>query len=306
MRKRSLAALCTVTALGVVLTIPATAQAADPHPSGFRSWTDQTRLYLDFGTQQPKDLKVHLRKTGTDTPVATVTSFEYMEDEDPCSPSCQDDPGFWGIQSAPLRLADLGQYSLDVEYDDTLGETILHKNKATLDYRLIPRVTAFEVVGRPHLENRTVTIKADAVARDPRNDTDQPLANGKLVLDTPGAATPMVTDAAGHLETPFTFTGTEQLNIARLMVKLRPEDRDRLPEHGQEREVDIAGFPTPKITLDSAKVVGPDGSKAPVSGRVTFVGGDGTPKPVPVGTALRHDTAGSSRPARTAGSPHRS
>ncbi|MDD9375138.1 hypothetical protein M8Z33_00305 [Streptomyces sp. ZAF1911] len=125
MRKRSLAALCTATALGIVLAIPTAATAADPHASGFRAWTDRTRVYLDFGTGPlPKGLKVHLRKAGTATPAATVTSFEPRADDTPCVPSCQQDPGVTGVQSAPLRLADLGRYTVDVEYTGTVGEPI--------------------------------------------------------------------------------------------------------------------------------------------------------------------------------------
>ncbi|MFJ7266090.1 hypothetical protein ACIQV3_05365 [Streptomyces sp. NPDC099050] len=289
MRKRSLAALCTVTALGAVLAIPTAALAADSHPSGFKAWTDRTRLYLDFGsTALPKDLKVHLRKHGTDTRVATVTSFEFMDDEDPCMPSCEEDEGESGIRSTPLRLADLGTYSVDVEYDGTLGETILHKNKSTLEYRLIPMVTALEVVGTPQIEHRTVTVKADAVARDPRNDVDQPLPNGKLVLETSGAATPVATDASGHIETPFTFTGTEKNEgkyHAGVQVTLRPEGELKNSPLGQTRDVQVLR-PLASITLDTAKVTGPDGGEAPLSGRITFKGDDGTMKPVPAGTPV--------------------
>ncbi|MDD9375137.1 hypothetical protein M8Z33_00300 [Streptomyces sp. ZAF1911] len=56
------------------------------------------------------------------------------------------------------------------------------------------------MVGKPHLDNRTVAVKADAVGRDPRNDTDQPLASGKLVVETNAVTAPLVTDAAGHVE----------------------------------------------------------------------------------------------------------
>ncbi|WP_407839741.1 hypothetical protein ACE1OC_30740 [Streptomyces sp. DSM 116496] len=297
MRKRSLAALCTATALGVILAIPTAALAADPHPSGFRAWTDNTRIHLDFGSSpRPKRLKVHLRKPGTAAPVATITSFESTPDEDPCSPSCQDDTDpETGIRSAPLRLADLGTYSVDVVYDGTLSEPIVHKDKATLTYGLIPRVTALQVVGTPHLENRTVTVKADAVGLDPRNDTERPLPNGKLMLESAGTSTPVYTDAAGHIETPFTFTGTERFDAGSttgVRLTLRPEKEWENSPLGQSRTVPTGPRPASKITLDAAKVSAPDGSKAPVGGRLTFKGADGTMKPAPAGTWVQSRDGG--------------
>ncbi|MFF1413637.1 hypothetical protein ACFVX6_28285 [Streptomyces sp. NPDC058289] len=297
MRKRSLAALCTATALGVVLAIPTAALAADPHPSGFKAWTDGTRIHLDFGSAPlPKHLKAQIRKAGSSTPVATVTSFESTPDEDPCSPSCEDDTDpETGIRSAPLRLADLGTYSVDVVYDGTLSEPIVHKDKTTLTYGLIPRVTALTVVGRPDVEHRTVTIKADAVGRDPRNDTEQPLPNGKLILDTAGASTPLFTDAAGHIETPFTFTGAEKNEASSgtgVRVTLRPENEQANSPLGQSRDIHTTQGPASRITLDTAKVSAPDGSKAPVSGRLTFKGADGTMKPAPAGTWVQSRNGG--------------
>ncbi|MFB6521924.1 hypothetical protein [Streptomyces sp. NPDC056401] len=300
MRKRSLAVLCTATALGAVLAVPTTALAADPHPSGFRVWTDSTRIHLDFGgSKLPQHLKVNLRKAGSATPVATITSFERTPDEDPCSPSCQDDTDpETGIRSAPLRLADLGTYSVDVLYDGTVGEPIVHKDKATLAYGLIPRVTGLEVVGKPDLEHRTVTVKADAVGLDPRNDTEQPLPNGKLMLDTTAGSTPVLTDAAGHIETPFTFTGSETnepgISGTAVRVTLRPEKEGARSPLGKSRTVQTS-VPSSRITLDTATVKAPDGSKAPVGGRITFKGADGTWKPAPAGAWVRSRDGGSAQ-----------
>lgn len=285
MRKRTLAVLCTATALAGALGAPTAAQAAEQFPKGFHTWTDETRVFLDFGTDRPKGLKVHLRKAGTATRVATVTEFQYLPDEDPCSPSCQDDPGETGIGSAPLRLADLAKYSVDVEYTGTAGETILHKDKTTLDYHLIPEVTAFEVIGDPDIENMAVTLKGDAVTVDPRDDSRKPLSNSGLIVETSAAKTPLTTDAAGHVEVPFTFTGTEQKGDRwdSIRMTLRPDGSDS--DHGRTNEVQI-DQPWAKVTLDTTKVTGPDGTTAPVSGRASFRGHDGTDKPVPAGTPM--------------------
>ncbi|MEU2021894.1 hypothetical protein ABZ565_06980 [Streptomyces sp. NPDC016469] len=291
MRRRTLSALCALGALGAfggVLAAPTAAQAADPHPSGPSVRTDETRIYVDFGTRTlPKDLKVLLRKSGTDTPVATIDEFSFLEDTDPCMPSCQDDPGETAVETTPLRLADLGQYAVDVEYDGTEGETILHKDEAVFDYHLIPQVKTFEVSGKPDLEHRTVTVKADATLRDPRDGTETPMANGRLVLETTAAKTGLTTDAAGHVERPFTFTGTEkhdattQQNDVRLV--LRPAGVDAA--HGLTRQVEV-GYTTTDITLDSPTVRGADGTDAPLTGRATYRDNNGVSKPVPVGTPM--------------------
>ncbi|POX57361.1 hypothetical protein C3489_01235 [Streptomyces sp. Ru71] len=288
MRRSTLAALCTLGALGGVLTVPTAAQAADPHPNGPSVRTSETRIHLDFGTNTlPKDLKVLLRKEGTDTPVATVTEFIHVQDTDPCNPSCQDDPGETAIETSPLRLADLGRYAVDVEYAGTAGETIVHKDEAVFDYHLIPQVTSFEVTGKPDLEHRTVSIAADATLRDPRDDSEKPMPNGRLVLETTAAKTELTTDATGHLTAPYTFTGTEQHDTSTyqndVKVILRPADADAA--HGQTRRVEV-GYTATSIALDSPKVTGPDGKDAPLTGRATYRGSDGVDKPVPVGTPM--------------------
>lgn len=288
MRRRSLSVLCTLGALGGALAVPTAAQAADPHPSGPAVRTDETRIYLDFGTfTLPKDLKVLLRKEGTDTPVATITEFGFMEDTVPCDPSCEDDPGETTVETSPLRLADLGRYAVDVEYDGTEGETILHKDEAVLDYHLIPQVKTFEVSGQPDLEHRTVTVKADATLRDPRDDSETPMANGRLVLETTAARTALNTDAAGHVETSFTFTGTEKHDTSTyqndVRMVLRPAGADAA--HGLTRQVEV-GYTATTITLDSHTVRGADGTDAPLTGRATYRDSNGVSKPVPVGTPM--------------------
>ncbi|MFJ7629753.1 hypothetical protein ACIQZN_24970 [Streptomyces sp. NPDC097595] len=291
MRRRTLSALCALGALGAlggVLAAPTAAQAADPHPSGPSVRTDETRIYVDFGTSTlPKDLKVLLREPGTETPVATITEFDFVEDPDPCMPSCQDDSGETAVETTPLRLADLGRYAVDIEYDGTEGESILHKDEAVFDYHLIPQVKTFEVSGKPDVEHRTVTVKADATLRDPRDGAETPMADGRLVLETTAAKTGLTTDAAGHVERSFTFTGTEQhdtttyQNDVRLV--LRPAGEDAA--HGLTRQVEV-GYTTTDITLDSPTVRGADGTDAPLSGRATYRDSNGVSKPVPVGTPM--------------------
>ncbi|POX47465.1 hypothetical protein C3489_29520 [Streptomyces sp. Ru71] len=275
MRRRTLAALCTLGALGGLLAMPTAAQAADPYPNGPSVRTDDTRVYVDFGTSTPpEDLKVVLRKEGTDAPVATVTEFGA-------------DSGGTAVKTSALRLADLGRYAVDVEYAGTGGETVLHKDEAVLDYHLIPLVKTFDVIGTPDLEHRTVTLKADATLRDPRDDSEKPMVNGRLVVETTAARTGVTTDAAGHLEVPFTFTGTEKQDKRTwqndVRVAVRPAGAD--PSHGQARYV-VVPIAETTITLDSPKVTGPDGTDAPLTGRATYRYRDGVSRPVPLGTAM--------------------
>ncbi|NEC68500.1 hypothetical protein [Streptomyces sp. SID9727] len=288
MRRRTLSVLCALGALGGALATPTAAQAADPLPGSLSVRTDETRIYVDFGTfTLPKDLKVLLRKPGTDTPVATIDEFEFLEDPDPCSPSCQDDTGETTVGTTPLRLADLGQYAVDVEYDGTEGETILHKDEAVFDYHLIPQVKAFEVSGKPDVEHKTVTVRADATLRDPRDGAETPMANGRLVLETTAAKTGLTTDAAGHVESSYTFTGTEKHDLETyqndVKVVLRPAGADAA--HGLTRQVEV-GFTVTDITLDSSTVRGADGTDAPLTGRATYKDNNGVSKPVPVGTLM--------------------
>ncbi|MEV5603178.1 hypothetical protein AB0L33_17225 [Streptomyces sp. NPDC052299] len=288
MRRRTVSVLCALGALGGALATPTAAQAADPHPSGPLVRTDETRIYVDFGSYTlPKDLKVLLRKPGTDTPVATIDEFQFLEDTDPCMPSCQDDPGETTVGTTPLRLRDLGRYAVDVEYDGTEGETILHQDETVFDYQLIPQVKTFEVSGKPDLEHRTVTIEADATLRDPRDGAETPMANGRLVLETTAAKTGLTTDAAGHVESSFTFTGTEKHDTTTpandFKAVLRPAGADAA--HGLTRQVEV-GYTTTDITLDSPTVRGADGTDAPLAGRATYRDNNGVSKPVPVGTPM--------------------
>ncbi|GGZ10246.1 hypothetical protein [Streptomyces poonensis] len=286
MRKRTLSVLCTLGALGGVLAVPAAAQAADPFPSGPSVRTSENAVFLDFGTRKlPKDLKVFLREPGTDTPVATITELDWADEGDDVD---WDEPHVTVVRTSPLRLADLGRYAVDVEYDGTEGETILHKDEAVLDYRLIPLVKTFEVIGDPDLVNRTVTIKGDATLRDPRDDSETPMANGRLVLETTAAKTELTTDAAGHVETPYTFTGTEKEDKSTpsrddFAVVLRPADEDAA--HGLTRQVEV-DKPWVTITLDSSTVRGADGTDVPLSGRATYRDHNGVSQPVPVGTLM--------------------
>ncbi|WP_320773760.1 hypothetical protein [Streptomyces sp. CRN 30] len=287
MRRRTLSVLCTLGALGGVLAVPTAAQAADPYPSGPSVRTSENAVVLDFGTfDLPKNLKVLLRETGTDTPVATITEFGFVDDGDDVD---WDEPHVTAVTTSPLRLADLGRYAVDVEYDGTGGETILHKGEAVLDYRLIPLVKTFEVSGGPvDLDNRTVTVTADAALRDPRDDSETPMANGRLVLETTAARTEVKTDASGHAETPFTFTGTEKQDITTrskndVRVVLRPADADAT--YGLTRQVEVH-LPSTTVKLDSPTVRGADGTDVPLSGRATYVDRNGVRKPVPVGSLM--------------------
>ncbi|MER5488864.1 hypothetical protein ABT024_37405, partial [Streptomyces sp. NPDC002812] len=144
MKKRISAVLCTATALGAVLAAPTVAHAADPYRA-FRTYANSSAISLDFPaleyTQEgPKGLKVHVRAKGASTPAATLTSFT---EKSYCHSMCETDMPEWRVsaETGPVRLAAFGQYVVDVEYQGTEGEPVLHKDQGTFDYQLQP---AFE------------------------------------------------------------------------------------------------------------------------------------------------------------------
>ncbi|MCX5129963.1 hypothetical protein OG898_28455 [Streptomyces sp. NBC_00193] len=72
-----------------------------------------------------------------------------------------------------------------------------------------------------------------------------------------------------------------------IMVTLRPESEAVGSGLGRSLMVGTLPPPKSKITMDAAKLRGPDASTVPASGRLTFQSADGTWKPAPAGTGVR-------------------
>ncbi|MCX5406397.1 hypothetical protein OHA37_21290 [Streptomyces sp. NBC_00335] len=284
MKKLISTALCTATAMAAMLAMPTAAQAADPHPEFYASTQhEQVVLYVE-SLKRPAGLKVHLRKKGTAQRVLTVSEFVSMPYDDPCSEaaSCMD-PSPFG--TAPLKLAALGEYDVDVEYTGTQGEPILHKNKTTLNYRLRPLFSNVKN-SKPELSlaDRDTVVSGDINLYDPRDSSTKPLTGGAVTTVHGAAPASLTTDANGHFEGGITANGSSgfrnddgkpatSIGLATEVNGARDTDYF---------EVSVAPVET-RVALDSTNVSGPYGTEAKVTGTVTYESPEGTWKPVPAG-----------------------
>ncbi|MER5761006.1 hypothetical protein [Streptomyces sp. NPDC002082] len=286
MNKRIGAVLCTVTAMGVVLAVPTTAQAADPYAQGFSTLTENEKVIVFFNSlDRPKNLKVILRRKGGTAPVATLTSFtERINEEDVCEPSCGD------ILPHPLeasvpKLPLLGEYSVDVQYTGTMGETILHKDRATLNYRLRPYFENVKAANGVSLAAPDTKVSGDVKLYDPRTNTSKPFT-GAFTARTGKVTTPLVADAQGHFASKVTVSGAENgggpdydntfVHLTATVDGVKDEEAVPVPVTAVYA----------RIALDAAKVTGPFGTLGDVSGTVTWESPDGTWKPVPAGATI--------------------
>ncbi|MFF3215341.1 hypothetical protein ACFYYB_32450 [Streptomyces sp. NPDC002886] len=301
MNKRITAVLCTATALGAVLAVPTAAQADESRPKGFSARVEHETVTLDFSGDPPKDLKVHLRKKGTTKRVATVTSFHPVrpEDWDPCADSCGDpDPTWFPVRTAPLKLADLGEYAVDVEYDGTGGETVLHKDKAVLTYQVRPSFTNLKATNGVSFARPDTVVSGDIKLYDPRNGSLKPYAGGAFTTRTGTVSSPLTADAKGHFTSKVTFSGAESgtTRAGHDSTYVHLASKANGSEERASVAVPVTASTAARIALDSPTVTGPYGTAGKVSGTVTWKSADGSWKPAPAGLRIAVDTG--------AGLPH--
>ncbi|MET9856265.1 hypothetical protein ABZY57_25395 [Streptomyces sp. NPDC006450] len=116
-------------AVGTVWAVPTVARAADPYPDiGAYSWDERVVVSTwDTLVNVPVGLKAHVRKKGSPTRLATLTQFTRRPD--PCTTNCGSEPlPPRDFQSEPVKLPELGEYVIDLEYTGSQGETILHED----------------------------------------------------------------------------------------------------------------------------------------------------------------------------------
>lgn len=291
MRKRILAVLCSATAMGAVLAVPTAAHAADPY-LWLKAEVENESVVLDFGTmEQPKGLKVHLRKKGTTERVATVTSFD---SRDECMFGCD----IGGVESrlfltGPLKLAQLGEYAVDVEYAGTEGETVLRQDKAAVNYRLRPVFENVKTSNGVSLARRDTVLSGDLRIHDPRDGSRKPFAGGTI---TPAGvvATPFKADAQGHFKSRIAFSGNEDvrpyveggMDLANIGFAT---ELNGVKEQGSV-QVSVASAEA-RITLDSPALTGAYAMRGKVGGTITWKAADGTWKPAPAGTPVWGESA---------------
>ncbi|GHA71187.1 hypothetical protein GCM10010305_12110 [Streptomyces termitum] len=272
LRRFTSAALVAATAVLGTLCAPGVAQAADPGNLQTVHASPQGITVMSLGALP--DFAAHLRKKGSETRVKTITSWTYTND---CEPSCMEDY----YRSGPLALADLGVYSVDIEYKGTEGETVLHKDAGELDYRPVAVFQNAAASRAVSLDSLGTTVSADLAARDPRDGKLTPLAGRQVTLDVSGRTRTATTDAAGHLSVPVEYTGTEPSG----RIALLPAPGDYIGTQGSVTPV--VETQKVKVALDegSREVTAPYGSSVTVRGSIHRVAKDGTEKPV--ATAMR-------------------
>ncbi|MFB6522966.1 hypothetical protein [Streptomyces sp. NPDC056401] len=283
MNNRINAVLCTATVLGLgatALAVPTTAAqaAAAVQPRQFSAHVVHERVILDFGTEPlPKDLKVHLRKKGTTARVATVTGFTAAPE---------------GVQTAPLKLAALGEYSVDVEYDGPQGEPVSHKDKTSLNYQVRPSFTNLKASKPVSLADPQTVVSGDIKLYDPRNGALKPYP-GTFTARTGTVTTPVAPDAQGHFASKITVNGAES------GAKAADHDSTYVHLAGEANGIkDQESLPLPvtpgaaaRITLDSSTLTGPFGTSGKIGGTVTWKAADGTWKPAPAGLRIAVNTS---------------
>ncbi|MCY0929388.1 hypothetical protein OTB20_24945 [Streptomyces sp. H27-H1] len=293
MKKRISAVLCAATAMGGVLAVPTGAQAADPFPKGFHAEVANEEVNLSFNTwDAPADLKVHVRKKGTTTRVATITGLSAREPE--CTSSCEDPipPTTRYFSTGPLKLPDLGEYTLDVEYDGTEGDTVLHQDKAALKYQLRPVFENVKASDSVSLAQLDTVVSGDVQIHDPRDSSRKPFAGGTVTRLIGTASTPVTTDAQGHFESKVTLSGAEPLRphawaegwyyvAIDLAAELNGATAKASPENPS------VSHRRARITRDATKVTGAYGTRGKVGGTVDWQTPDGTYKPVPAGMKIK-------------------
>ncbi|MCX5405850.1 hypothetical protein OHA37_18385 [Streptomyces sp. NBC_00335] len=288
MKKRILALLCTATAVGAVLAGPTAAHAADPYRL-LKAEMEYERVVLDFGApEQPDGLKVHVRKKGTTERVATVASFS---SRDRCSFEC----GIGEVTSRsfltdPLVLPELGEYTVDVEYDGTEGETVLHQDEAAVNYRLRPVFEDLKISNGVSLTQPNTVISGDIKIHDPRDNSQKAIAGGTITPRFGALTTPFKADAQGHFQYKAAFTGGEEVHTswAELEYGFTYASIDFTTTLNGVKEQDYVRVPVTstqaRIALASSKATGAYATRGKVSGTVTWQASDGTWKPAPAGT----------------------
>ncbi|MFF3214834.1 hypothetical protein ACFYYB_29875 [Streptomyces sp. NPDC002886] len=292
MKKRISAVLCTATALGAMLAAPTAAHAADPYRT-FRTYANSSSIGLafpvpEYALERPEGLKVHVRAKGTSTPVATITDFT---ESTHCVETCDLDTPVWemSLETGPVRLAALGQYTVDVEYRGTEGETVLHKDRGTLDYRLEP---VFEGVsaGDLSLAKRDTVVAGTVQIQDPRDSSKKPYAGGPLTVQLGKATTSIAADAQGRFTSKLKLVGNEpvyqdnwQSSASHVPVTLTASVDGFKKLNTARAHVNTMRA---RIALDSSKQTGAYGTRGKISGAVTWKSPDGTYKPVPAGTKI--------------------
>lgn len=195
------------------------------------------------------------------------------------------------LTTGPLRLADLGQYAVDVEYEGTEGEPVLHKDRSTLSYDLRPVFENVKSSNGVSLTERDTVVSGDIKIHDPRDSSRKPFAGGTVTRRIGTVATPVTADAQGHFESKIVVTGAEPVHEDHFDYGWYHVHVDLATELNGAKAVtstEPAVWATrARITLDSTTQTGAYATRGKVGGTVAWLSPDGTYKPVPAGMEIK-------------------
>ncbi|MFJ6935366.1 hypothetical protein [Streptomyces sp. NPDC101132] len=223
------------------------------------------------GAPRPAGLAVHVRVPGSDTRLATVTEFPFGGK----TVAGKVQP----LQSAALKLAELGNYALDLEYRDARGVPVLRKDLGRLTYQVRPWLSEVGPVGGSvSLDSLRTAVRGRLTATDPRDGQEVPLGGTAVKVDFTGdalPAEPVTTGADGRFLLPHAFAGTETSTEFTVSYRSAPA----------EQTVSASGKVWssnryPEIRLDSpAELTARHGSTAKVTGKVVRKAWTGADEP---------------------------
>ncbi|WP_407838663.1 hypothetical protein ACE1OC_23505 [Streptomyces sp. DSM 116496] len=284
MKKRVSAVLTAAMAVGTVWAVPTVARAADPYPDVMTgSWEERVIVNTsDVETKVPRGLKAHVRKKGSPTRLATLTSFTRRPDA-PCTwgDYCGSEPlQHSTFQSDPVKLPEIGTYTIDLEYTGTTGETVVHEDNGVLSYTERPVISNLKS-SAVSVENLDTVLSGDLSVYNPLDGSSKPYAGGAFTAKRGLETTARTADAQGHFEAKFRITHTDFLKApadGQVKFSLATELNGR----GDIEGVTVPVAPVEAdMALASPTVTGAYGTGAKISGTATWKSADGTRKPLP-------------------------
>ncbi|MFJ3233656.1 hypothetical protein [Streptomyces sp. NPDC086787] len=218
MRRTALVSTVTVTALAVSMFNGSAPARADATPGG-GPVLDAADAWYDF----PGMVFVTAH---SDNPITRITAHFTPVDAQDGAPEAgfTDDftqqsgtDGRSGVWRAPVHLAELGEYRITVDMEDSSGATVTGAvSRWTLEYQTIVTVSGLTVApARPDFFHQKVTVSGTELAEDPRTpDSPVPVANAPVLITSQGTSPfgrfNTQTGADGH----FTFSFVPTLHWA--------------------------------------------------------------------------------------------
>ncbi|MCX5406481.1 hypothetical protein OHA37_21720 [Streptomyces sp. NBC_00335] len=285
MKKRVSAVLTAAMAVGAVWAVPTVAEAYDTYPDiSAGSWDERVRVYTqDWDPQVPRGLKAHVRKKGSPTRLATLTSFTRLPDA-PCSLGewCgSEPPPPSNFESEPVKLPELGVYTIDLEYTGSEGETVVHEDSGDLNYQVRPVISNLKS-SAVSVENLDTVLSGDLVVYNPADGSSKPYAGGAFTAKRGSETIARTADAKGHFEEKFRITHTDFIQ-APIESQMKFQLATQLNGRGDNEGVTVPVAPVETdMALDSPTLTGAYGTLGRVSGTATWKSADGKRKPLPV------------------------